>query len=69
MSFELNQDIEATAFAGEVRTEIVGLRTEMAEVRGDVKHIRSQLDKWGGAIALIGAVVSAAVSFAVAIFQ
>ena len=66
MSLEFNRELEATAFAGEVRTEIRGLRSEMAELSGDVKHIRSTIDRWGGAVALISATLSVVVSVVVA---
>jgi len=56
MSFELNQDIEATAFAGEVRADIKVLQTDVTEVKGDVKHIRSTVDQAAGAWKVTSAV-------------
>ena len=64
-----NDRVEATAFAGEVRTELREFRRDFDEVRSDVKHIRSTVDRWGGAVAIIGAAISALVSFAVALFR
>lgn len=69
MSFELNQDIEATAFAGEVRADIQNLQADVTEMKNDVRHVRQTIDRWGGAVAIIGAAISALVSFAVAIIK
>lgn len=64
-----DERVRDTAFAGETTTSIAVLRADVSEIKTDVKHIRSQMDRWGGAVALIGAVISATVSFAVALFR
>lgn len=61
--------VRDTSFAGETTTSITDLRNDVVEIKADVKHIRSAVDKWGGAAAVIGASVSALVSVAVAMFR
>lgn len=61
--------VRDTSFAGETTTSIADLKADVHEIKADVKHIRTAVDKWGGAAAVIGASVSALVSVAVAMLR
>ena len=65
----LDSLVRDTAFAGETATSIADLRSDVSEIKGDVKHIRHTIDRWGGAAAIIGAAISALVSVAVALLR
>lgn len=61
--------VRDTSFAGETTTSITDLKADVAEIKADVKHVRTAVDKWGGAAAVIGASISALVSVAIALFR
>ena len=50
----LDSLVRDTSFAGETTTSIADLRSDVSEIKGDVKHIRHTIDRWGGATAIIG---------------
>lgn len=68
---DFNKKVRATAFAGEVLTEIKGLREKQDEMYALTLSMKSHQDKWLGAIALVAggiSVVSAIISIYALLF-
>lgn len=64
---KFNDAVAATAAVGALRADLADVKTDLIEVKGDVKHIRTTTDRWGGGILVVSAVASAVVSIATAI--
>lgn len=47
-----NDQVEATAFAGEMRTDISTIKDDLKDVRVDVKAMRSTQDRFLGVVAV-----------------
>ena len=64
-----NAAVRSTAAFGGLEQTVVDMKEDMREVRGDVKHIRHTLDRYAGAMVVVGSLVSIAVSLVVAVFK
>lgn len=61
--------VRATSAFGDLRTEVTNLKSDVSEIKGDVKHIRTTVDRYAGAMVLVGSLVSVAVSLIVAFIK
>lgn len=68
--------VRATGVIGGIRSDIQNMQNDMTEVKldvkavaTDVKAIKSTVDRWGGALVLVGSLVSVAVSLVVGLLK
>lgn len=61
--------VRSTSAFGALDAKVDSLATDVTEIKRDVKAMRSTMDRWGGAIAMMSAVISVAVSLVVAVFR
>lgn len=73
---KFNDAVSSTAVIGQMASEIRAIREDVGEIKTaqknantDIRHLRATTDKWGGAIAVMSAALSIAVSVAVAAFS
>lgn len=66
---KFNEAVEATAAVGDLRANVADLKSDVADIKSDVKHIRHTVDRYSGAMVLVGSLVSIAVSFIVALIK
>lgn len=64
-----DEAVRATSVVGELRTEVADLKSDVTEIKGDVKHIRSTVDRYAGAMVVVGSLISFAVSLLVAVIK
>ena len=64
-----DQLVRETSFAGETTATIAALTGDVRDIKTDVKHLRTTVDRWGGAIAVMSAALSVAVSLVVTLFR
>lgn len=66
---KFNDAVESTAVIGDLRANVEDLKADVGEIKADVKHIRHQMDRYAGAMVVVGSLVSIAVSFVVALIK
>lgn len=64
-----DEAVRATSAYGELETKVDDLKSDMSEVKGDVKHIRHTMDRYAGAMVVVGSLVSITVSLVVALLK
>lgn len=66
---KFNDAVSATGVVGGIRSDLKSVQEDVTEIKGDVKAIRSTMDRYGGAIMIVGSLVSVAVSLAVGLLK
>ena len=64
-----NDAVSATGVVGGIRSDLRAVQEDVTEIKADVKAIRSTMDRYGGALMLVGSLVSVAVSLVVGILK
>lgn len=66
---KFNEAVEATSVIGALKADVSDTRADVLEIKTDVKHIRGVVDRYSGAMVLVGSLVSVAVSLVVALLK
>lgn len=66
---KFNEAVEATAVVGGLIQKVDAIDRRTVTMEKDVKHIRTTVDRYAGAMVLVGSLVSIAVSVVVALFK
>lgn len=61
--------VRATSAFGELRADVTATKDDVHEIKGDVKHVRTTIDRYAGAMVVVGSLVSIAVSLVVAFIK
>lgn len=64
-----DEAVRATSAFGELQTDLATVKADVHDMKSDVRHIRTTIDRYAGAMVLVGSLVSIAVTLIVALFR